>query len=367
MGVHTSRGTRFPCILLIHPGFRVSGRRPTATRRSSSGQAALASQHRDANLEVSTSSVAMMSEVQQQSALEALPPPAPQLPYPGSASFSDSFPLPSMPHDRAIDHGQGVFKNELYDHSDVRHLDDLAWTLSQHISPAGRSTDGSTPLMQDGSAGMPPECATGQVARRPASSSEDGGPRSSQYRGSAKFYSAINPPELQVEDVASWSMVGRMVALYLRYMHTLFPMVHAPTFSKDLTMRRDLHDRQFRAFVLGLVSYIIGQSPLNRLLQLCSRSDLARLQKNCHAASMLLHDRQYTQPGLMHVGTLIQGYFYSASVGLSQKAGALLAEACELVHALQLGEPNGPPQDVTDFRELNTRRRVYYHVFAVDA
>lgn len=268
------------------------------------------------------------------------------------------------------EYAQSGYKNGLYDNSDARHLDDLAWTLSQHISPTGLSADGSTPIMQDGGPGLPSAGMEGQQSQltraRPGSSSEDGA-RISQYRGSAKFYTAINPPELQVEDVASWSMVGRMVALYLRYMHTLFPMVHAPSFSKDLTMRRDLHDRQFRAFVLGLVSYIIGQSPLNRLLQLCSRSDLARLQKNCHAASMILHDRQYSQPSLMHVGTLIQGYFYSASVGLSQKAGALLAEACELVHALQLGEPNGPPQEVTDFRELNTRRRVYYHVFAVDA
>lgn len=294
--------------------------------------------------------------------------------------LNESYQLAPLAQDAVSGFPPPPVKNGLYDSSEAQHLDDLAWTLSQHISPNGLSADGSTPHMPDGAAlPLPPIDPGGggggqqsqqqqqQVFRRPGSSSEDGVAKDSPYRGSTKFYKAINPQELQVEDVASWSMIGRIIALYLRYMHTLFPLVHAPTFSQDLMMRRDLHDRQFRAFVLGLVSYIIGQSPLNRLLQLCSRSDLARLQKNCHAASMTLHDRQYTQPGLLHVGTLITGYFYSASVGLSQKAGALLAEACELVHALQLGEPNGVPQEVTDFRELNTRRRVYYHVYAVDA
>jgi hypothetical protein len=69
-------------------------------------------------------------------------------------------------------------------------------------------------------------------------------------------------------------------------------------------MRRDKVDRDFRAFVLGIVAYTIGQSPLSRMGEY-DRAELSSLQHRCHRASMNLLDRSYRDPNVMQVGTLV--------------------------------------------------------------
>lgn len=127
----------------------------------------------------------------------------------------------------------------------------------------------------------------------------------SATRPTQAFYLALRPPEIQIDDVADWNTISFFTSLYLRWNHSLSPTVHIPSFTKHLAMRRDKFDRQFRAFVLGLVTYTIGQSPIGRLTELCSRQELEKLQSNCHRASMVLHDRRYEKPSLYHIGTLI--------------------------------------------------------------
>ena len=67
-----------------------------------------------------------------------------------------------------------------------------------------------------------------------------------------RFYLAIRPPEIQVEDVMSWNTVSFFTSLFIRHTHALCQVVHVPTFTRALVARRDKHDRQFRAFLLGL-------------------------------------------------------------------------------------------------------------------
>jgi hypothetical protein len=56
-----------------------------------------------------------------------------------------------------------------------------------------------------------------------------------------------------------------------------------------------------------------------------------------------------------------RGYFYCQSTGETNRAIALLAEACQLTHVLCLRGTDEP-----DFIEQQLRRRVFWHVYAVD-
>ena len=149
----------------------------------------------------------------------------------GSATSAGSaLPLPAQQHNSSMHH-------EL-----------LSGELQNGVSPMSTETP---PSDQQSSHGQPAGARRHSV--KESHLSPNGHSRPTQAASATSlFYTAIRPPDLQIEDVASWSLVGRFLALYLRYMHCLWPLVHAPTFSKDLVTRRDLHDRQFRAFIFGL-------------------------------------------------------------------------------------------------------------------
>lgn len=119
------------------------------------------------------------------------------------------------------------------------------------------------------------------------------------------FYSQLRLPDIQLEDVTSWSTLGFFTSLYLRHLHALLPLVHKPTFTLALAMRLDQRDVQFRAFLFSLVAYVICQSPMTRMIQAYSQPELERLQRDCHRASKLLQDRKYKSPSLIQVLTLI--------------------------------------------------------------
>lgn len=136
-----------------------------------------------------------------------------------------------------------------------------------------------------------------------------------QRRG-LTFPSAHLSSQSQIEDVAPWSAISFFLSLYLRYMHSLFPLVHKPSFSEGVTMRLDRGDRNFRALILALggyhswsvlmaVAYTIGQAPLSRMEPEYTRAELERLQRRCHRVSLLLLDRIYSTVTVTHVGVLI--------------------------------------------------------------
>jgi len=123
------------------------------------------------------------------------------------------------------------------------------------------------------------------------------------------------------------------------------------------------------------VAYTIGQSPLARLGNY-TRQELHWLQRRCHSASISMLDRRYRQVTVNQICTLmtcvrgdegqhdvlmLSGYFYCQSTGETNRAIALLAEACQLTHVLCLRGTDEP-----DFIEQQLRRRVFWHVYAVD-
>lgn len=62
-------------------------------------------------------------------------------------------------------------------------------------------------------------------------------------------------PDMQIEDVAPWDTISFFVALYLKTLHSLFPLVHKPTFTSEIALRTDQTDRPLRAFILGIGRY----------------------------------------------------------------------------------------------------------------
>lgn len=169
--------------------------------------------------------------------------------------------------------------------------------------------------------------ASGPEQQYPETRRQSGPVSAPSHRPTPAFYSALRSPDIQIDDVIGLDALSFFTSLFLNYNYSLCPLTHTPTFARALAVRRDKHDRQFRAFLLGLgtlltprffgflvtiakltfmlVTYTIGQSPIGRLTELCPRPSLEKMQKNCHRASMLLHDRKYESPSLHHIGTLI--------------------------------------------------------------
>lgn len=59
----------------------------------------------------------------------------------------------------------------------------------------------------------------------------------------------------QIEDVAPWPVISFFLKLYLQYMHSLFPVVHKPSFFEALALRSDQTDRGKRALILALGAF----------------------------------------------------------------------------------------------------------------
>ncbi|RSH85084.1 uncharacterized protein EHS24_006677 [Apiotrichum porosum] len=169
----------------------------------------------------------------------------------------------------------------------------------------------------------------------------------------------------QVEDIAPWPVITFFLTLYLQYMHSLFPIVHKPSFHQIVTMRTDRSDRNARALICALVAYTIGQAPLNRMEGEYSREELARLQRRCHRGSLVLLDRAYDTVTLQHVGVVMANFFCSQSLGQDHRAQVYLSEACHLIHIIRLEHAQQQPEEI-DFIEREMFRRMWWHVYALD-
>lgn len=146
--------------------------------------------------------------------------------------------------------------------------------------------------------------------------------------------------DVQIEHIASWSDISYFISLYLRYMHSLLPLVHKPSFCEAISLRTDQSDSQFRALVLGLgeylslpsitdqtVAYTIGQSPLSRTETRFARDHLEQLQRRCYRASMTLLDKNYQHPSLSQIGILITYVFQSFQRSQLNVVGAISAHS----------------------------------------
>ncbi|WRT66016.1 uncharacterized protein IL334_002967 [Kwoniella shivajii] len=173
--------------------------------------------------------------------------------------------------------------------------------------------------------------------------------------------------ELQLEDLTSWSNITHFVALFLKYLYPLLPLVHRPTFSEQLAIRRDLIDTDFRALLLSIVAYVISQLPTSRLVNDQFDIDsLKRLQRRCHRACKALQRTYYGPTSSTQISTIIFDTFYLLSIGLGHTAGARLGQAIQLAYSMGLHSDAKTESLGLDPIEIQLRRRVFWQLYAND-
>ncbi|SPO29147.1 uncharacterized protein UTRI_06096 [Ustilago trichophora] len=137
-----------------------------------------------------------------------------------------------------------------------------------------------------------------------------------------------------LEDIAPRQTFLSVVSLYFHYLWPLLPIVDRPTFSHDLLNRRDERDEAFLAFVLSLTSYTLIQCP--RTVIPAPWTVYRRLHRICHLTSRRMQPRVYDPPQLLHVNTLYCDHIYLGTVGKTNAANAVLAEAVRVAYTLGL-------------------------------
>lgn len=137
-----------------------------------------------------------------------------------------------------------------------------------------------------------------------------------------------------LEDIAPRQTFLSIVSLYFHYLWPLLPIVDRPTFSHDLLNRRDERDEAFLAFVLSLTSYTLIQCP--RTVIPAPWTVYRRLHRICHLSSRRMQPRVYDPVQLLHVNTLYCDHIYLGTVGKTNAANAVLAEAVRVAYTLGL-------------------------------
>ncbi len=170
-----------------------------------------------------------------------------------------------------------------------------------------------------------------------------GGSAASAIGSSRKGRDVANIPLLKcepvlrprsLEDVAPRQTFLAIVSLYFHYLWPLLPIVDRPTFSHDLLNRRDERDEAFLAFVLSLTSYTLIQCP--RTVIPAPWAFYRRLHRICHLTSRRMQPREYDPPQLLHVNALYCDHIYLGTVGKTNAANAVLAEAVRVAFTLGL-------------------------------
>ncbi len=116
-------------------------------------------------------------------------------------------------------------------------------------SPLLEMTNGVQYQLSETSKQPPPDYTAQAANMQPPTSIISAKPILTPFQ---QYLVQVPQADIQIEAVASWATIGFFLSLYLKYMHSLIPLVHKPTFTKLLAMRVDKGDPQFRAFLLGL-------------------------------------------------------------------------------------------------------------------
>lgn len=163
----------------------------------------------------------------------------------------------------------------------------------------------------------------------------------------------------QVEEIAPWCDISYFIGLYLRYQHALMPLVHKPTFTNDIVLRKDRSDETFRALLLSLTAYTICQVPLHLMDPPFSQRQLEKLQTKCHTASRAIQVRHLEEPNMNIMVTMIADTYHCAATNRTQFRDTLMGTAARLVYAL--GYNVVAPTDNLIDAEL--KRRIFWHLY----
>lgn len=180
-----------------------------------------------------------------------------------------------------------------------------------------------------------------------------------------------------LEDITSFSNISFFISLYLRYQHALVPIVHKPTFSADVALRRDRTDQEFRALLLSLVAYVICQVPKSKMADF-GQDQLEQLQSSCHVASRLIQEQIRKQktlvgsvkrsgPNLTTLAILIADYFFCQALGDVNRAATTLGEASRLAYVMRLNHGDkGESDEPYDRVHEELRKRIFWQLYNTD-
>jgi hypothetical protein len=163
--------------------------------------------------------------------------------------------------------------------------------------------------------------ANGPSAAGPSFPTADTSPRD---MGLPKLSTDPHVPFPQIVTFASWEAVGFFLSLHMRHQHVLTPLVHQPSFARDLLHRRDVHDEAFRGLLLSIgqsvllswragtdiysgiyVGHVVSstlltgricQVPIHTLLDQMPRPELESLCRRCQRASRAIQVRHQMRP-----------------------------------------------------------------------
>lgn len=125
--------------------------------------------------------------------------------------------------------------------------DDLSFsfdfTTANHDTVESLGSSSQVPLPHQSTSG------TEQLRSGPVHAALDHSSRRSEY---ARYEAIAITSGMALDDVVPWTAISDVIAIYLCSSHSLFPLVHKPTFSQQLAMRKDRTDRSFAAVVLGI-------------------------------------------------------------------------------------------------------------------
>lgn len=108
-----------------------------------------------------------------------------------------------------------------------------------------------------------------------------------------------------VEELCSRDLLKRILLDYLEHLYPLIPVVHRPSFRRDLCEDRDLYDSDFSCLVLGLCAATVGTMP-NRFkeyktcatpLRFRTRTEMIRY---CYDRSHYMRDHDYFENVSFH-------------------------------------------------------------------
>lgn len=111
---------------------------------------------------------------------------------------------------------------------------------TQTINPASLTTTSATPAWV-----FPPPDTTAAAGTTSASAT---------HAGVTEPILSHDPhiPFPQISAFASWETIGYFLSLHMLHQHVLTPLVHQPSFARDLLHRRDVQDEPFRGLLLSI-------------------------------------------------------------------------------------------------------------------
>jgi hypothetical protein len=123
-----------------------------------------------------------------------------------------------------------------------------------------------------------------------------------------------------IENITSWSNIAFFLTLFLDYEHAILPLIHKPTFSKDVITRRDKKSESFRGLLCSIgesthlcrccnrgtltngicfsVSYVICQLPKSKLTGEFTVPELEALHAKTRAVSRAIQVKQHNEPSM---------------------------------------------------------------------